>query len=363
MFYSTADFTISIPISSAFRQQAEQFAQEQPTPEKEKQVYLNTLAVQVVHIYLQMMDISTDLEASDCWHFSDRLCTDVADLHITGLGNLECRPIRAGESECFVPPEVWSDRIGYVVVQIDHNDGSGTILGFVSTITNPLLPINQLQSLNAFLMHLDQLSRAIESSLQPVSTETQAIAPNFYPSVCLSQWFNNIFAANWQTIEAAFAAKLSAIVFLGESDQESSDAEKISQITHLIQTTEDEETRWKAVEQLWTIDPNHPASGVRRMMDLGIHLAGKAVGLMVAVLRKPDRTVAILLRVYPMGSQRYLPPRLQLTGLQEDGQPFLAAESRDRDDYIQLKFCAEPGERFGVRISLTDVSITENFVV
>jgi hypothetical protein len=211
-------------------------------------------------------------------------------------------------------------------------------------------------------MHLDQLSRAIASSLQPVATETHAIAPNSAPSICLSQWFNNIFEPNWQTVEAVFAAKSPAIVFLGEFDQASSDAEKISEIAHLIQTTKDEETRWQATETLWTIDPNHPASGVRRIIDLGIQLAGKALALMVAVLRKPDQTVAILLRVYPMGSQRYLPLGLQLAGLQ-DGQPFLEAESRDRDDYIQLKFCAEPGERFGVRISLADVSITENFVV
>ncbi len=314
------------------------------------QVYLNMLAVQAVNVYLQMMDIPTNLEASDSWHYGDRLCTDVADLSITGIGSLECRPIQAGESHCLIPPEVREDRIGYVVVQIDDDHRSGTILGFVPKVEASILPINQLQSLDALLIHLQELNNAKEQHV------TQ-----------LSQWFNNIFETNWQMVEELFANKAPAVVFLGESDQETSNlgaavAELSAEMVHLIQSTDDEETRWKAAERLWTIDPDNPASGVRRVMDLGIQLAGKAIALMVAVLRKPDQTVAILLRVYPMGNRRYLPPGLRLAGLQ-DNKSFLETESRDRDDYIQLKFCAELGEHFQVRVSLAEASITESFVV
>ncbi len=346
MLYST-NSTIAIPISPANRQLARQFAEEQPTQAKVMQVYLNTLAVQVVNVYLQMMDIPTDLEASDSWHYSDRLCTDVADLSILGIGSLECRPIQAGESQCLVPPEIRENRIGYVIVQIDDSQRNGTILGFVPKVEASILSINQLQSLDALLIHLQELSNAKERRL-----------------VKLSQWFNNIFETNWQMVEELFANKAPAVVFLGESSQEHSNlaAELSAEIVRLSQTTDDEETRWKAAERLWTIDPGNPASGVRRVMDLGVQLAGKAISLMVAVLRKPDQTVAILLRVYPMGSQRYLPPGLRLAGLQDD-QSFLETESRDRDDYIQLKFCAGSGEQFQVRVSLGDASITESFVV
>ncbi|MCL6436881.1 MAG: DUF1822 family protein [Leptolyngbyaceae cyanobacterium HOT.MB2.61] len=347
MLYST-NSTIAIPISPANRQLARQFAEEQPTQAKAMQVYLNTLAVQVVNVYLQMMDIPTNLEASDSWHYGDRLCTDVADLSIPGIGSLECRPIQAGESQCLIPPEVRENRIGYVVVQIDDDHRSGKILGFVPKVEARILPINQLQSLDALLIHLQELSNVKERHF-----------------VKLSQWFNNIFETNWQMVEELFANNAPAVVFLGESSQENSNlaaAELSAEIVHLIQTTDDEETRWKAAERLWTIDPGNPASGVRRVMDLGVQLAGKAIALMVAVLRKPNQTVAILLRVYPMGNERYLPPGLRLAGLQND-QFFLETESRDRDDYIQLKFCAESGEQFQVRVSLGNASITESFVV
>lgn len=346
MFHSTNDLSISIPISPSFRQQAETFAKEQPTPEKATQVYLNTLAVQIMNIYLQMMDIPTDLSASDSWHQSDRLCMDVADLHITGIGHLECRPIRADEATCTIPAEVQNHRIGYVVVQIDAGDRNGKILGFLPTIAGSVLPIKHLHSLDHLLVHLDQLQRVT------VPSRTH-----------LHQWFNNLFEAKWQTIETVFTHQRPAVVFLGESNQGTMDATTISELTHLIQTTKDEETRWRAAEALWTIDPLHPMSGVRRVLDLGMHLAGQGVALMVAILQKPNQNVAVLLRVYPMGSQRYLPAKLQLAGLLEDGKPFLEAESRDRDDYIQLKFCAEFGEQFQVRVSLGNASITESFVV
>ena len=346
MFHSTNDLSISIPISQSVRQQAEIFAKGQPTAEKATQVYLNTLAVQVMNIYLQMMDIPTNLSASDSWHQSDRLCLDVADLHLTGIGHLECRPIREGEASCVIPAEVQSDRIGYAVIQIEEDDRHGKILGFIPTITSPILSTQNLLSLDHLLIHLDQLKRATVSS-----------------RTSLHQWFNNLFESKWQTIESAFTHQRPAVVFLGEFNQGTMDATTISELSYLIQTTEDEETRWQAAEKLWTIDPLHPMSGVRRVIDLGMHLAGQAVALMVAILQKPNQNVAVLLRVYPMGSQRYLPAKLQLTGLLEDGQPFLKAESRDRDDYIQLKFCAEFGEQFRVRVSLENASITETFVV
>ncbi|MEB3295868.1 MAG: DUF1822 family protein, partial [Synechococcales bacterium] len=52
---------ITLPISPHARQQAQQFAAEQPNPHKAEQVYRNTLAVQLVELYLQMMAIPTEI--------------------------------------------------------------------------------------------------------------------------------------------------------------------------------------------------------------------------------------------------------------------------------------------------------------
>ncbi len=374
---NTQDLSIALPITQTARRIAQQFAQQQPTPETAEQVRLNTLAVLVINDYLQMLGIFTDLQASYSWNPVGRLGADVADLKVTGVGRLECRQIRVTERTCHIPPEVWSDRIGYVVVQIDESHREGKILGFVPTVTVAAFPISQLQPLEMLLSCLSRKASAI---------------------VHLRQWFNNIFETGWHTIEEVFGTReanltlafrstgvnpnkpenirqlINQLYISQDEDQRKIAAQRlgyigerhpeaIAALIHLLHTTQNEETRWSAAESLWNIDPGNPASGVRRVTDLGIQLAGYAVALMVAILPKPDQTVAILLRLYPMGSQTELPPDLQLMGMDEDGNIFLEAQSRDEDNYIQLKFSGQPGEQFSVRVALGDASITENFVI
>jgi hypothetical protein len=370
----TQDLTITLPIPASARQAAQQFAQAQPTPEKAAQVYRNTLAVLVMRDYLQMLDIPTNLEGSYSWNPIARLCADVADLEVTGVGRLECRSMAVGDRSCLVPPEVWQDRMGYVVVQLDETYRAGTVMGFVPSVAAAMLPLTHLQSLDALLLRLHQ------------------------PAVVqLSQWLNQIFEPQWQAIAAwldnrdtsyamAFRAKrvkgvtldtpeavrgLVEQLYATQATQEPERATSLSNtnlsvipaLTQLLQTTQDEEIRWTAAELLWTLEPDHPAAGVRRITDLGIQLAGHAIALMVAILPKPEQKVAVLLRVYPMAGQAYLPPELQLVGLDAFGQAFLTTQARRKDDYIQLKFTADLGEQFSVRIALESASIVENFVV
>ncbi|NMG06211.1 DUF1822 family protein [Brasilonema sp. UFV-L1] len=374
MSNSTENLTISIPIPLKAQQTALEFAQEQPTSQKASQVYLNTLAVQVVNTYLQMLDIPTDLEASYSWNKIGRLCADVADLQVIGIGRLECRTIKTSEQTCSIPAEVWDDRIGYVIVQLDQGCKEGKILGFVPTITSSVIHITQLQSLQALVEHLHEKSQVVR----------------------LRQWLEGIYEARWETIEELSHRSSPALAFRSKRVKgvELDTPEKIRQVisqlyarqhkgdrsqlqpfevsspsqftdvlVNLLQTTQDEEIRWTLAEILWTIAPHHPVTKARRILDLGMQLAGYAVALMVAILQKPDNTVAVLLRVYPIGNQRYLPPGLQLAGLYENGNPFLEVQARELDDYIQLKFSAEFGEQFSVRVTLENAMITENFLI
>lgn len=214
----------------------------------------------------------------------------------------------------------------------------------------------------------------------------------------LSNWFDNLFETGWQTIAEfvgqpdsnltlAFRsiemavnrgetiANLIDLIYNSVDEGQlkvaaqrlgaigNDNAEAIAALIHLIRTTEDEETRWAAAESLWTIEPSNPASGVRRIADLGMQIGDRAIALMVAILPKSEGKVAILLRVYPMGSQTYLPSGLQLAVLDEDGDTFLETEARDTDNYIQLKFGGDRGERFSVRVALGDSGITEGFAI
>jgi hypothetical protein len=141
--------------------------------------------------------------------------------------------------------------------------------------------------------------------------------------------------------------------------------EVIEALVYLIRDTDNEETRWTAAESLWAIDPGNPVADIRMIKDLGMLLLNYPVALMAAMLEKANQKIAVLLRVYPLRNQRYLPSGLQLNVLDEKGNqvPQLEAEAREQDDYIQLKFTGDRLEQFSVRVALGEAEIIEYFVI
>ncbi|MEH2339945.1 DUF1822 family protein [Nostoc sp.] len=122
----------------------------QATQKKGNQVYLNTLSVSFVNSYLRYMGFETDLEKSNSWNVIQQtlMDVDVADLSLKNLGLLECRSVLEDAQFVYVPPEVQSNRIGYVAVQISKSFREAKLLGFVKHVQTDFLPINQLQPLD-----------------------------------------------------------------------------------------------------------------------------------------------------------------------------------------------------------------------
>ncbi|NER28849.1 MAG: DUF1822 family protein [Symploca sp. SIO1C4] len=152
------DWSIPMPITESAQRIAKQFASEQPTQEKAQQVYLNTLAVCAVNNYLRIIGISTNLTVGDSWNKVMRLAVDVADLWVSNLGRLECRPVEPGSLNCHIPQEVRLDRIAYIIVEIDKQFTLATLLGFSPTAASEL-PINQLLTLESLPEHLNKSSQ------------------------------------------------------------------------------------------------------------------------------------------------------------------------------------------------------------
>lgn len=315
------DFALPLPITQTARRIAQQFASEQPTLEKAEQVRLNTLAVCAVNDYMQMMGISTNLEASDSWNRVVRLCADVADLEIPGIGRLECRPYSSSQPACYIPPEVWSERVGYVVVQIDEASLEATVLGFTETVAREELPISQLNPLEDLIDHLYPLA-------QPEPPRTTRVN--------LSQWLVNVFERGWETVE-----------------------------TLLAPTEPDLAFSFRSTPDLLMSDLGLSDRGIRRakLIDLGMQLAGYPVALVIELKPESEQKINVLLQAHPTGNQTYLPPMLQLTVLDESGLIFLEAQARSADNYIQLQFSGLPGEKFSVKVALGEASVIEDFVL
>ena len=315
--YQLDDFALTLPISQSARITAQQFANQQPNPEKAEQVRLNTLAVWVVNDYLEMMDIPTDLQASDSWNSIMRLCGNIADLEVPSVGRLECRPVQEHQQICSIPPETWEERVGYLVVQFDESLQEARLLGFMPSVATETLPLEQLQPLEAFIDHLSQLRQSPVSSL-----------------VNLSQWFAGIFETGWQTIESLWNVPELRPAYA-----------------------------FRSTETLELNTLNEPESITKRakLIDLGIQILNQPVMLIVEISLEEDQQTNIRLQLHATGNQIYLPPGVHLTVLDSSGAVFLNAQSRKLDNYIQLQFRGEPTEQFSVRIAINDISITEYF--
>jgi hypothetical protein len=155
------DLTICVPLSAEDRAQAQAFAQQQLSSDKAQRVYRNTLAVLAVNTYLQWQQFSTDLEAGDSWSPMNLIYEDAADLMITGLGKVECRPILNLDAPLLIPAEIWYERIAYVTVHLNQETTEARLLGFLPP-SEPEDPprevsMSQLQSMDELMDYFERL--------------------------------------------------------------------------------------------------------------------------------------------------------------------------------------------------------------
>ncbi|MEI2577758.1 DUF1822 family protein [Scytonema sp. PRP1] len=310
MINSKEHLSVTLPLTPEAHRIAEEFW-EYHDSQKSKEVYMNTLAVYTVRSYLQMLGIQTDLEASDSWNYSMQSRMNIADLWVTNMGKLECRPVWPKEQECPIPLEVRQNRIGYVVVQISDSLSQATILGFSQTALTGNLRIDELQSLEYL----------IELLKEPVN---------------LSQWFENVFEACWQTVEAFLNPEQDVLGF-----------------------------SFRSAQELRANEPDNSAVGVRRakLIELGNQSARQQVVLVVGLTPAADPELNVWVEVYPRGDQTYLSCGLHLMLLNEKGSSFFRKAIEERTNNIQVKFSGKPGERFSIIVALGDVSITKAFLI
>ncbi|MFB2875272.1 DUF1822 family protein [Floridanema aerugineum] len=110
------------------------------------------------------------------------------------------------------------------------------------------------------------------------------------------------------------------------------------------------------------INANAVENSVRRAKE--INLGGEqAAVLAVQMIPESEYEIGICVSVYPSSNAIHLPRGLQIIVLDEFGTPIsdLQEQAGSAADSIKIEFEVEPGERFGVRVALGNVSITEDF--
>lgn len=317
MPYSPQAASLIWPITQQGKTIAQQFARDHHHPTIAERVRQNTLAVWVIHEFLDALGIATDLSHSDSWNPAMQLTEDVADLVVSGVGRLECRPVSMETRDCPLPLEALTERIGYVAVALDEAAGEASLLGFVPEVPTapPQLSLERLRSMDEFPAHLHQVRQGTE-------------VPQSSPLTHLSQWLEGYFESGWQVAENLLA-----------------------------------QYRWSPAFRQGTTVQRDPAVLIKRAKQLDLGDGAEPIALVIEVEQDSDSFMTIGVRLYPLGADAHLPAGLTVTILDETGTVCLTAQSRSVDNYLQLYFRGQSGEPFTTQIDLGDVRIEEHFII
>ncbi|BAY64600.1 hypothetical protein NIES22_46990 [Calothrix brevissima NIES-22] len=101
-----------------------------------------------------------------------------------------------------------------------------------------------------------------------------------------------------------------------------------------------------------------------KLLDLGMQLGHQSVALLIAFTLQADEEVAIRVQLHPAKGAVYLPPNIKLALISHSGTILQELESRSQDNFMQLKrFTCHWGIAFKIKVSINDVSLTEEFVL
>ncbi|MFW6296850.1 MAG: DUF1822 family protein [Halothece sp.] len=320
---------------------AKQFASEQSSREKFKQVYLNTLAVQAVNRFLEWFEVETDLSAGDSWNSVLRRFNDVADLVIPELGIVECRPVFSEDTVIVLPPEVTEERLAYVGVRFQEQLNQVELIGFypASDLVGETIPISQLKPMEELIDYLFELegividNELVVSSPEEVSGLIEGLTAIEKMRVDLSRWFEDIFETGWQALESFLSLQEESIAFRFAVDTRARSFESEGVVT-------DEKRGIKLLEGF-----------------------PQPLALVKKIQKETDETRDILLQLYPLGQEVYLPQGVEMIVLDDDDDVFLEAKARESDNWIQLQFRGQPQESYRVKIVLDEVSVIEEFLI
>lgn len=125
------DNPVAINIKSEWVETAQNFAAEQDQANRQKQIFLQTLAIYGLHEYLTWGEIKGSLAGSYSWHPQTRVLTAWADLYLPNYGRILCVP-NQNQSLIQLPKILPLNCIGCVVVGIADNLQKLELQGFIS---------------------------------------------------------------------------------------------------------------------------------------------------------------------------------------------------------------------------------------
>lgn len=145
----------------------------------------------------------------------------------------------------------------------------------------------------------------------------------------LSNWFQNIFDAGWQSLDTVLNPESVNLTFAFRQRD--------------------------AVREV--------SVGGVKVIDLGMQLGNQSVALLVGLTQEDKQKVGIRVQLHP-ATGNYLPPNIKLALVSQSGATLQEFKSRTQDNFIQLKrFTCPIGKSFRIQVAINNFSITEDFAI
>lgn len=319
----TENLIFTVNLKSAHREIAKRLSEQKLTPVKAKEFYYNVLAVCAIKDYLEVLGYETDWNNSD---FNNPVMTtfaDVVDLEVKNHGKLECRAVFYND-DIQIPENAWSNRIGYIFVYINESLQEAEILGFASSVeeTEGVVNLNQLRSLEDFPEYLSQKEQlgVVKRNLGESIKEGVVILRNW-----LEEFQDNL-EREWQNAEELLNRQPQNLSYMTRNSSECINKAKL--------------------------------------INLKMNLASQAVMLLMTVTPQSEDKLKIRARLCPISGENHLPLGIKLEILSELDKVLKEVKAESRDYFVQLpEFTGESGDKFKLRITLKDASLTEEFIV
>lgn len=149
--------------------------------------------------------------------------------------------------------------------------------------------------------------------------------------VNLSNWLRNIFEVGWESINTVINSE--------------------SQNLALAFRQREAHIRGAAAERV-------------KLIDLGMQLGNQCVALLLGLSQEEQHKVGVRVQLHPANGEDFLPANVRLSLLSQSGAVLQTLESRNQDNFIQLKrFICPKGKSFSIQVAIDDLNITEYFTI
>ena len=302
MLVKSESLAIVVSIDAEAHARAKEFCYAHKNEKRAKQVYLNTLAVCATNHYVQCLGFPTDLHSSDSWNPIAQVLLDTADLQVENCGKLECRFVLPGEETCPIPPEVFHERLAYVVVRLDSRLQEATLLGFAKEVSTSELSLDRLEPLEDLLPYLEK---------------------HLHEPVRLEQWLQGVWTEGWEALEL------------------------------LLETVHPPE-----LETAF----RHGASYTIRQGQC-FELERQKMILFIAIAPEENLSFGIDIGVVPFCEHVFLPERLQVRLFDDREEKLAEVTTRENQSCVQLSLSARSGDSFQIAIALGNDRLVQEFIV